>query len=70
MKSRSRTPDATIRFLLNEDDTFVFPEYPEEEVETPRISNPHNRYVAISIPGERRIRRVPAAPWYEPRLRE
>jgi len=71
MKQRSRTPDAEIRFLFNKEDTIFYPEfhYPPDEVETPRISNPQWNYMAIHIPGhpEKRIKRIPPVPWYEPR---
>lgn len=61
MSLRCRTPDATIRFLSNSDETIFFPEYhySPREVETPRINVPIRGYIAIHIPGERRIRRIP-----------
>ena len=66
MSLRCRTPNATVRFLCNSDETIFFPEYhyPPEEVETPRIVAPIRGYVAILIPGERRIRRIPPPPVY------
>ena len=61
MSLRCRTPDASIRFLFNSDETIFFPEYhyPPEDVATPRIVAPIRGYVAIRIPGERRKRRIP-----------
>ena len=68
--NRSRTPDETVRFILNKDDTIFFPEYhhPVEEVETPKISIPFSLYKAIHIAGERRVGRIRPVPWYEPRV--